>query len=572
MTNRFEALGVRKELAELLKKHGIATPTPVQEEAIPVLLSGKDAIVQAQTGTGKTLAFVLPILETIRPQKASVQALVLTPTRELAIQITAEAKKLAPTIGAGVLAVYGGQDVAAQVHKLQGDSHIVVATPGRLLDHLRRETLHLGHISMLVLDEADQMLAMGFLNEVEDILRQCASQRQTMLFSATMPGGVKQLAAQYMRQPVDIRIKSKQVTLEEITQLAVEVTDRGRQATLFRMIETYRPYLAVVFCRTKIRAKKLNAALLEHGFASDELHGDLTQAKREAVMKRFRDAKLQVLVATDVAARGLDVEGVTHVFNYDVPIDAETYIHRIGRTGRAGQTGVAVTLASPKDRGALQRIEQAIGTRLERRRMEEFGVGSSIGADDFVADDDEDDEDEAPRRAEKTYGYVGSRPAPRAGAGTRSGAGAGTRSGAGAGTRGAGAGARGAGAGARGAGAGTRGAGAGTRGAGAGTRFAGPGTRGAGAEARGAGAGARSAGAGTRGAGPGARGAGAGARGAGAGTRGESAGSRGYGAGSRSAGGRPGGKPFRAAGGKPGSKPGKRGDAGRGGRGSSRGR
>lgn len=414
MANRFQSLGVRSALVDTLTKNGIQTPTPVQEQAIPALLSGHDAIVQAQTGTGKTLAFLLPMLEIIDPRKSSVQALILTPTRELAIQITAEAKKLAPVIGAGVLAVYGGQDVTAQVHKLEAGSHIVVATPGRLLDHLRRETLHLGHISMLVLDEADQMLAMGFLNEVEDVVRQCATQRQTMLFSATMPEAVKRLAANYMKKPVDIRIRTERVTLDDIRQLVVETTDRARQATLFRMIETYRPYLAVVFCRTKIRAKKLNEALLANGFASDELHGDLTQAKRETVMKRFRDAKLQILVATDVAARGLDVEGVTHVFNYDVPIDTETYIHRIGRTGRAGQTGVAVTLASAKDRGGLTRIEQNIGQRIERRRMEEFGVGAvalqDADGDAWDGDEIDPDEERTVRRAEKTYGYTGSRP------------------------------------------------------------------------------------------------------------------------------------------------------------------
>ncbi|HZG84186.1 DEAD/DEAH box helicase [Paenibacillus sp.] len=431
MTNRFEALGVRGALAEALQRSGIATPTPVQEQAIPALLSGHDAIVQAQTGTGKTLAFVLPILEIIDPKRSSVQALILTPTRELAIQITEEAKKLASTIGAGVLAVYGGQDVAAQMHKLKGDTHIVVATPGRLLDHLRRETLHLGHISMLVLDEADQMLTMGFLNEVEDIIRQCATQRQTMLFSATMPGPVKQLAANYMKKPVDIRIKTQNVTLDDIRQIVVETTDRARQATLFRLIETYRPYLAVVFCRTKIRAKKLNEALQANGFESDELHGDLTQAKREAVMKRFRDAKLQVLVATDVAARGLDVEGVTHVFNYDVPVDTETYIHRIGRTGRAGQSGVAVTLLAAKDRGAFARIEERIGQRPERRRMEEFGVGAEAmpGFDAEPYGDDEDEDEGIARRSEKTYGYVGSRPAARTAGGARTGGRPGARAG-----------------------------------------------------------------------------------------------------------------------------------------------
>lgn len=376
---KFEALGIRESLAEALAKEGIREATPVQEQAIPKLLDGSDAMVQAQTGTGKTLAFVLPILENIDPHKPNIQALIITPTRELAIQITAEAKKLASVIGSGVLAVYGGQDVAAQVNKLKGGTHIIVATPGRLLDHLRRGTVHLQRVSMLVLDEADQMLAMGFLNEVEEVIRQVPSERQTMMFSATMPGPVKELAARYMHQPMDIRVKTEKVTLNEIHQFVVETTDRARQATLFRMIEMYQPYLAVVFCRTKIRTKKLNEAMQRHGFASDELHGDITQAKRETVMKRFREAKLQVLVATDVAARGLDVEGITHVFNYDVPMDPETYIHRIGRTGRAGQEGVAITLASGKDQGALQHIERAIHMRLDRKRMEEFGVTAGGG-------------------------------------------------------------------------------------------------------------------------------------------------------------------------------------------------
>ncbi|WP_199614306.1 DEAD/DEAH box helicase [Paenibacillus alkalitolerans] len=374
-TNTFAALGIRKEFVDALKSQGIAVPTPVQQQAVPVLLSGDDAIVQAQTGTGKTLAFLLPILEIVEPRKPGVQALILTPTRELAIQITAEAKRLAPVVGAGVLAVYGGQDVDAQVRKLKGDTHIVVATPGRLLDHLRRETISLSNVTMFVLDEADQMLAMGFLTEVEDVIRQMSPRRQTMLFSATMPGPVRRLAANYMKQPKDVRIQGKQITLEDIRQLAVDTTDRARATTLFRMIDTYRPYLAVVFCRTKIRAKKLTEALLANGYEADELHGDLTQAKREAVMKRFRDAKLQILVATDVAARGLDVEGVTHVFNYDVPLDTESYIHRIGRTGRAGQQGMAVTLVAPKDRAALQHIERGIGKTLDRSNMSEFGVG-----------------------------------------------------------------------------------------------------------------------------------------------------------------------------------------------------
>lgn len=374
MSTEFISMGIIPELTDVLQSNGITSPTPVQKKAIPVLLSGQDVIAQAQTGTGKTIAFTLPILQRIDVEKEQVQALILTPTRELAIQITSELKKLAAAVGAKVLAAYGGQDVDAQIRKLNNSPHIVVATPGRLIDHMRRETINLGKLKMLVLDEADQMLHMGFLPEVQNIVEQTPRARQTMLFSATMPDQIKRLAENYMKTPVDIKIQSANVTLDNIKQLVIETTDRGRQKALISMIETQRPYLAVIFCRTKVRAKKLNKDLQDHGFESDELHGDLTQAKREQVMKRFRDAKLQILVATDVAARGLDVEGVTHVFNYDVPTDSEIYIHRIGRTGRAGQRGVAITIASPYDRGAVAHIERSINAVLERRTVEPDGT------------------------------------------------------------------------------------------------------------------------------------------------------------------------------------------------------
>lgn len=377
MANAFQALGVTGELNDLLKQAGISEPTPVQRQTIPLLMNGKDVIAQAQTGTGKTLAFALPILERVNVNKEQVQALILTPTRELAIQITAELKKLAPAVGANVLAAYGGQDVEAQIRKLQRAPHIVVATPGRLIDHMTRGTVSLGKLSMLVLDEADQMLHMGFLPEVESIITQTPRARQTMLFSATMPDAIRRLASEYMNAPEDVQIRSANVTLDSIKQLVVDTTDRGKQRALVHLIEQHRPYLAVIFCRTKIRAKKLNEALQDQGIESDELHGDLTQAKREQVMKRFREARLQVLVATDVAARGLDVEGVTHVYNYDMPLDGESYIHRIGRTGRAGQKGMAVTLATPYDASKLTAIEKSIGARLEHRSIDREGELSS---------------------------------------------------------------------------------------------------------------------------------------------------------------------------------------------------
>lgn len=367
----FSTLGIRKGFIHALKADGITAPTPIQEKAIPVLLQGKDIVAQAQTGTGKTFAFLLPILEKIDPATPEVQALIVTPTRELALQITTEVKKLITRLeGVNVLAIYGGQDVEQQMKKLKRNKQIVIATPGRLLDHLRRGTIELSHVSMLVLDEADQMLHMGFLPEVEDILGNTSPDRQTMLFSATMPEQIRSLAKRFLRNPEDIQVKGTRITLTDIKQLVVETTDRAKQATLRSLIDQYNPFLAIIFCRTKRRASTLNEALLSYGYNSEELHGDLSQAKREQVMKRFREAKLQFLVATDVVARGLDVEGVTHVFNYDIPHDVESYIHRIGRTGRAGGTGLAITLVAPKDRMFMDIIEKGINHTIEKLPFE----------------------------------------------------------------------------------------------------------------------------------------------------------------------------------------------------------
>lgn len=376
----FSSLGIRDEILKQLNTEGIVEPTPIQEKTIPIALDGKDIIAQAQTGTGKTFAFILPILEKINPNQKDVQALILAPTRELALQITTEAKKVAAGVGANVIAIYGGQDVEKQIHKLKGGMHIVVATPGRLLDHLRRGTIHLKGISKLVLDEADQMLTMGFLEEVEFIIKKTPPTRQLMLYSATIPKGIRALTNRYMNNPIEIRIQSNKITLEEIRQLVVETTDRHKQQSLIEMIKQQNPFLSIVFCRTKRRAKALNEALIEKGFLSDELHGDMTQAKREKVMKTFRDAKLQILVATDVAARGLDVEGITHIFNYDIPNDVESYIHRIGRTGRAGEKGVAITFVAPKDRDFLNMIEKGTNQRIEKTIYKPEGRAESIEA------------------------------------------------------------------------------------------------------------------------------------------------------------------------------------------------
>lgn len=366
----FKKLGVSNHLVTRLAEYGVVNPTPIQEQAIPFILDGKDIIAQAQTGTGKTFAFLLPILEKIIPNSPYIQALIVTPTRELALQITEEVNKLIKDLdGVEALAVYGGQDVEKQLKKLKNHVQIVVGTPGRLLDHIRRETLSLGEVSFLVLDEADQMLHIGFLNEVEEIIRETPLSRQTMLFSATMPDDIRKLANKHMREPEYIQVEKKQGPALSVKQIAIHTVDRAKQGTLIELIETHRPYLAVIFCRTKRRVSKLFGVLKNHGFPCDELHGDLSQAKREQVMKRFRDGEIQLLIATDVAARGLDVEGVTHVFNYDIPQDAESYVHRIGRTGRAGMKGLAITLYSSADRPNLDLIEKELHIRITKQNI-----------------------------------------------------------------------------------------------------------------------------------------------------------------------------------------------------------
>lgn len=363
-------MGISENIVNKLTENGIAIPTPIQAQAIPLVMDGKDIIAQAQTGTGKTFAFILPILEKINLSATHIQALIVTPTRELALQITSEVEKLiTDNDNINVLAAYGGQDVEKQLNKLKKNIQIVVGTPGRLLDHIRRETIDLSSLSTLVLDEADQMLHIGFLDEVEEIIKATPNTRQTLLFSATIPSGIQKLARKHMKKADYIQVEKTQGPAQSVKQIAIHTVDRAKQATLIDLIETHRPFLAVIFCRTKRRVSKLYDALKAHGFPCDELHGDLTQAKREQVMKKFREAEIQLLVATDVAARGLDVEGVTNVYNYDIPQDAESYVHRIGRTGRAGMTGLAVTLYSAKDRPALELIEKELDIAINKQNL-----------------------------------------------------------------------------------------------------------------------------------------------------------------------------------------------------------
>lgn len=366
----FSELGISESLVEVLRYQGIKEATPVQEKAIPLVRAGKDVIAQAQTGTGKTLAFLLPIFEKIKPQAEAAQALIVTPTRELAIQIAKVADLLGDTAGISSLVIYGGQDIERQKQKLRRHPQLIIGTPGRLLDHLRRNTIDLSHVNKVVLDEADEMMKLGFIEDVEVLLRASAPDRQFMLFSATMPDRVKALAAQYMRSPERLEIKGGQVTLEAIEQVIIDTTEETKLDKLSGIINDEQPYLMMVFCHTKQRAHQLTMGLAARGYLVDELHGDLTQVQRALVLKRFRQAKLQVLCATDIAARGLDIEGVTHVVSYDIPHDVESYIHRIGRTGRAGEKGKAITFVNARQYDLLRRIEAGIKERIRKQRSE----------------------------------------------------------------------------------------------------------------------------------------------------------------------------------------------------------
>ena len=366
----FKELGISQSLCETLRYQGIKEATPVQEQAIPVVRAGRDCIVKAQTGTGKTLAFLLPIMEKIKIQAEVAQALIVTPTRELAIQIAKVAGLLGESAGISSLVIYGGQDIERQKQKLRRHPQIIIGTPGRLLDHLRRGTIDISKVNKVVLDEADEMMKLGFIEDVEVLLRAVASDRQFMLFSATMPDRVKALAAQYMKSPERIEIKSEQVTLETIEQVIIDTTEENKVDKLCEIINGEQPYLMMVFCHTKARAHQLTMALAARGYLVDELHGDLSQVQRTLVLKRFRKAELQILCATDIAARGLDIEGVTHVVSYDIPHDTESYIHRIGRTGRAGQQGKAVTFVNARQYELLRRIESGIKERIKKQRSE----------------------------------------------------------------------------------------------------------------------------------------------------------------------------------------------------------
>lgn len=361
---KFIELGISNTIIRALNDMGFEEPTPIQAQAIPTLLSGKDLVGQAQTGTGKTAAFGIPLLENIKTSTGAIYGIVLTPTRELAIQVAEELNKLGQFSQVNTLPIYGGQDIQRQIKALQRRPQIIVATPGRLMDHMERRTIKLTDVKMVILDEADEMLNMGFIEDIEKILSATPDSRQTLLFSATMPRQIQSLAQKFLKDPALISVKTKEVTVPLIEQYYMELQDRQKFDVLCRLLDIQSPELAIVFGRTKRRVDELFEALKKRGYSAEGIHGDLTQPKRDAVIRQFREGTIDILVATDVAARGLDVSGVTHVYNFDIPQDPESYVHRVGRTGRAGQTGSAMTFVIPRELEHLRSIE-----RLTKRKI-----------------------------------------------------------------------------------------------------------------------------------------------------------------------------------------------------------
>jgi len=366
MATTFSEFELKPALQKSLDEVGYETPTPIQEQTIPLMLEKKDVLGQAQTGTGKTAAFALPLLSNLNLRQKDPQVLVLAPTRELAIQVAEAFKKYASHMKSfHVLPIYGGQEYSGQIRGLKRGSHVVVGTPGRVMDHMRRGTLKLDKLSTLVLDEADEMLRMGFIDDVEWILEQTPKERQIALFSATMPHQIRRIATRYLKDPVEIIIKDKTTTAPTIRQRFWPVSGMHKLDALTRILEAEPFEAMLIFVRTKTATVELSAKLEARGYASTPLNGDIKQNQRERSIESLKRGKLDILVATDVAARGLDVERITHVINYDIPHDTEGYVHRIGRTGRAGRQGDAILFVAPREKSMLHAIERATNQKIE---------------------------------------------------------------------------------------------------------------------------------------------------------------------------------------------------------------
>lgn len=367
---KFEELNVDEKILKAIGDMGFEEASPIQAKAIPVVLEGKDIVGQAQTGTGKTAAYGIPMLQSIDPKLKCVQAVVLCPTRELAIQVADEIRKLAKYMSSiKVLPVYGGQEIVRQIKSLKTGVQIVVGTPGRVMDHMRRKTVKFDKVKMVILDEADEMLDMGFREDMETILTQMPEERQTVMFSATMPKAIMDIARTFQNDAEVIKVVRKELTVENIEQYYFEVRSKNKDEILSRLIDIYNPKLSVVFCNTKKQVDDLISELKGRGYFADGIHGDMKQAQRDRVMNDFRKGKTEILIATDVAARGIDVDDVDIVFNYDLPQDEEYYVHRIGRTGRAGRAGRAFSFVTGKEIYKLKDIERYCKTKIMARQI-----------------------------------------------------------------------------------------------------------------------------------------------------------------------------------------------------------
>ena len=382
---RFDELQLDERIVRAVTDMGFEAASPIQAQAIPVQLEGLDIIGQAQTGTGKTAAFGIPLLQKIDPDSKKLQAIALCPTRELAIQVAEEIRRLAKYMhGIKVLPIYGGQDIVRQIRGLKDGTQIVIGTPGRVMDHMRRKTIRCDHVHTVIMDEADEMLNMGFLEDMETILSQLPEERQTVMFSATMPPAIQEIARKFQNDPVNVKVVKKELTVPKVTQYYYEVKPKTKVEVMCRLLDMYAPKLSVAFCNTKKQVDELVQELQGRGYFAEGLHGDLKQEQRDRVMNSFRNGATEILVATDVAARGIDVDDVEAVFNYDIPQDDEYYVHRIGRTGRAGRDGIAFSFVVGREVYKLRDIQRYCKTRIIPRAIPSLDDITEIKAEKIM--------------------------------------------------------------------------------------------------------------------------------------------------------------------------------------------
>ncbi|KUG02727.1 cold-shock dead-box protein a [hydrocarbon metagenome] len=363
----FNELALAPSIIQAIQSMGFEEATPIQEKTIPIALMGRDLIGRAQTGTGKTAAYGIPLVDRCDVNLEQIQGVVITPTRELAIQVAEELNRIGHFKNVKSLPIYGGQEIDRQIKALRKRPSIIVGTPGRLMDHMRRRTIRLQQVKMVVLDEADEMLNMGFIEDIETILQEMPEERQNLLFSATVPMHIQTLARKFMKNPEIIHIAPREVTVANIQQEYIETPEKQKLDVLCRLLDIQNPELAIVFGRTRRRVDEIAEVLSERGYSAEGIHGDLGQNRRDTIMRKFRAGEVEVLVATDVAARGLDISGVTNIYNFDIPQDPESYVHRIGRTGRMGETGLATTFVTPREIDHLRSIEQLTKQRILRK-------------------------------------------------------------------------------------------------------------------------------------------------------------------------------------------------------------